>query len=168
MPVPRAVRVAEIGFDADRVELVMLEELGAIVLGEGAAQVRRQGGEPAFEAVVDRLGVFSRLPGEQDMAGLALLRAEDDGAGSARQQQVGFPMAALASAVDVRRAARDGDAVLDVRERPGRPAVPAAPALAARQIVVPSIGLGAPDLGVRVEGCSPAIWARNISAVARR
>ena len=51
---PRAVRVTEKGFERERgIEFIVMSELNAIVLGEGSAQLLRQGLEPETEVCRD-------------------------------------------------------------------------------------------------------------------
>ena len=66
---PRAVRVAEVGFQAGVVKPVVKRELRSVVVRERPAQPPGHGGEPFLEAVRDGRGVLSGLFGQKGIAG---------------------------------------------------------------------------------------------------
>ena len=126
---------------------MMQGELGAIVLGQGAAEFRRQGREPGAQLGGGWFGFAAGWPGEQDEARGAFLGDEDRLAIAAEQQIVGFPMAGLAACVDVNRAFCDGNAVCYMLDGTAALASAVATAgLCAGQIEPPVPVLGSADL----------------------
>ncbi len=70
------VGVAEEGGNAEVMELVMARELGAVVEGNGAAPLRRQGSEDGGQGMGDGVGGFACGTGGEEEAGVALVESE--------------------------------------------------------------------------------------------
>src|SRR5271168_3536886 len=147
---PRAMGIAEIGLDTDRIaQFVMVGELGAVVLGEAAAQLGRQTRQPIAQLGFGWLGLAAGWLCQQDISRSALLSDQHRLAIATEQQIVGFPVAGLPTGVDVKRAFCDGNPVLYMLNGAAPLAASiAALELGARQIVPPGVVLGAADLGV--------------------
>ncbi len=146
---PGRVGIAEERLEVEPVERTMACELGAVVEGDGAAQVRWQRLEDRQEMFGDGFcGLVGRPGGEQDAA-LALMHGEHRLTVFGEQHQVGFPMTWGLPIGGGRRPFRYGNAAFDEgRGACALPAAEAAFALAARQIVAPAIILGASHLGI--------------------
>ena len=127
----------------------MVGELGAVVLGEGAAQLRWQGRQPAVQPGGGQCGFTARWLGEQDKSRGALPGDQNRLAVATEQRIVGFPMAGLTTGADVKRAFFDGYAVFyALNGATSLAAAIAALELGARQVVPPVVVLGATDLGM--------------------
>jgi len=146
---PRRIGIAEEGLNIDAMEPMMACELGAVVEGDGPAQVRRQHFEERQQLFGDRLcGLIGRPGGKQDAA-LALMHGEHGLTVFGEQHQVGFPMTCGLAVGHGGRPLSDGNTAFDQACRAAAPAATqAALALAARQIVPPAVVFGAGDLGV--------------------
>ncbi|WYJ35927.1 hypothetical protein HAP54_000029815 [Bradyrhizobium sp. 2S1] len=146
---PGRVRIAEEGLDREAVQRRVAGELGAIVEGDGLAQVLWQGCEQANEM----MGAPARnLAGEADaeqQARGALMHSQDGLTVFGEHHQVGFPMTGSAAIGGLDRPLIQGNTAFD--EACGAAALLAAVtalALAARQITPPAEVRGASDLGV--------------------
>ena len=94
---PGAVGIAEEGLDAEvGFEAVVLGELGAVVEGDGLAQLGWQGLEPGDELARGGFGSFVWLSGEDEDTGHALVGDQDGLAIGFEEHEVGFPMSGKA------------------------------------------------------------------------
>jgi hypothetical protein len=146
---PGRVGIAEEGLDGEPVECAMTSELGAIVKGDGLAQLWRQAGEQPHKMPSDAAGGLAGRPGGEQQPGLALVDREHRLAVFGEQHQVGFPVAWGLAIGGVGRPFGHRNTAFD--EACGASAASAAEpplALPARQVVAPAVVLLAGDLGV--------------------
>jgi hypothetical protein len=146
---PGRIRIAEERLEIDPVERTMACELGTVVEGDRAAQMRGQCFEYRQKMVGDGLcGLVGRPGGEQD-PGPALMHGEQCLTVLGEQHQVGFPMTWGLPIGGGRRPVGYGNTAFNEACRASAPSAAEAPfALAARQVVAPAIILGACELGV--------------------
>ena len=95
------------------------------------------------QLIDNRRCVFTGLLGQQDKARSPLDGDQHGGAGFARMQQVGFPVPTLTAFLDIARPFLNRHAVFDVLNGLMLTPVPAALALATRQITPPRVVIGA-------------------------
>lgn len=145
---PRAMRIAEIGLDADRIELVVEEKFRPVVLRQRAAKRRRQGRKPVFKMIDSRLGRLCFLLGDEGKAGASFLSDQQIVFFVRKHKEVGFPVTILAALIDMKRPFSNRNAVFYVFQRPVRTSAPTAFAFCARQQVSPAIVVGSVDLSI--------------------
>ena len=146
---PGSVGVAEEGFDGEAMKCAMTRELGAVVEGDGLAQLWWHAGEESDEMTRHSIGGFVGRPGREDDAGLALMDGQHRLAVFGEQHEVGFPMTGGFAVGGGGRPFGHGNTAFN--EACGASALPAPAAslaLAAREIAAPAVILGAGDLGV--------------------
>jgi hypothetical protein len=160
---PRRVRVAEEGLNAEPVKLVMSGELGAVIEGNGSAQVKRQRGEDRAEVTGDAVGLLVGWPHGDEQARLPLVHGQHGLAVFGEQHQVGFPMAGRLAVGGIGRAFRQGNPAFDEADgATAFAATTAALALGPRQVVTPAIVLVAGDL--RVDEAVDGLVADDLAA----
>ena len=91
----------------------MLGELGSVIEGEGSDEPPVEWLEPGEQTAGGGPGLFGRLLGEEQQAGLSLMGDEDGLAVFAEQHEIGLPVARLAAGVGGLRAKRDGHSIFD-------------------------------------------------------
>src|SRR6266436_3341014 len=148
VPFCQAVGIAEEGLDAEPVDQdEVLSELGAVVEGDGLAQLRIDRGETSQQALGRREGGFARLLGGQYSPGFALLRNEDGLAGGCEQHEVGLPMSEGVPELDLGGARSDGNAAFYQADGGATGAAAAAALeLGSGQVMAPGAVVGAADL----------------------
>src|SRR5262245_6847774 len=146
---PGGIGIAEERVDGETMELLMARELGAVVEGDGLAQLWWHAGKEPDEMPRDALGGLVRWSRCEQQSGLALVDGEDCLAVSGEQHEVSFPVSRGLAVGSGRGSFGHGNTVFD--EGCGAAAAAtaeAALALAAGQIEAPVVVLGAGDLGV--------------------
>jgi len=141
------VGIAEEGLEAQPVDQhEVLSELGAVVEGDGLAQLRIDRLKPGHQALGRRECGFARLPGRQYGPGFALLRHQDGLAGSSEQHEIGLPMPEGVSELDLGRAQSDGNTAFDQAVRGTTGAAAASFVLGSGQVQAPRTVVGSADL----------------------
>ena len=146
---PGGVGVAEEGLEGQPVQGTVARELGAIIEGDGLAQLRWHALEQPDEMASNAVGGFVRRSRRQQQAGLALMHGQDRLTISGEQHEIGFPVT-WGFAVGRRGGPfSHGNTAFNEGCGAAAPSAAAAPpTLAARQIAAPTPVLGTGDLGV--------------------
>src|SRR5690242_17586876 len=111
---PRAMCVAEEGFDAELVDQQLVaSELGAVVEGDGVAHSRVEGFEPGDQPLGSREGSLSGLLGGQQGARLAFQRDENGLARRSEQHEVRFPVPEALPPLDLCGPLSNGNTAFD-------------------------------------------------------
>jgi hypothetical protein len=143
------MRIAEVGFDPEGMELVMESELGAVVEGDGASEFFRQLGKELMEFPGDRLCPFVRSFARQEEARLSFVDDESGLAVSGKEDEIAFPMAIGFAAGSLVWPPRYRNTCFDEENGTvGSFAAPAPLAFGAGEEEAPAIVLGTSDLSV--------------------
>lgn len=146
---PWGMGIAEVGLQAERVEVEVACELGAVVEGEGPAQMRGQEFEPMLEQGSDRLGGFAVGSACEQDSRRSLVQGEDVVLVFGEAEEVGFPMTWLGSIEGGGIALVHANTAFDEACRAAAAlATTSALAFGAREEQPPGEVLGAGDLGV--------------------
>src|SRR5882672_10406518 len=139
---PGCVRLAEEGPHSELgAEGAVQGELGAVVEGDGAAQLAGERAEEGKQTVEDGFGSLGGLAQRAGQARDPLVGHQHGLSIGSEQHEVGFPMAGLAAGAGDLRASADGHTALNVAGGTAAtaPAQPAAPGLTPRQQPVPIV-----------------------------
>ncbi len=142
--------IAEEGIDPEGIaQRVMVGKFGAVVLGQGAAQLGWQRHQPVIQLGGGWCGLTAGGLGQQDKSRGTFLGDQHGLAISAEQHIVGFPVSWLTACIDIEWTFADGNTVFDVLNRAASLAATITTLeLGTWQIEPPGKVLGAADLGV--------------------
>ncbi len=144
---PGCVRIAEEGLDRETMQRQMTGELGAVVEGDGLAQLLWQVGEDAYEMTGDAARNLAGDANAEQQARRALMHGQHGLAVLREHHQVGLPMSGHAAVGHLERPICQGNTAFD--EACGAAALLAAAAplaLGARQVAPPVEVRGAAEL----------------------
>jgi len=146
---PGGVGIAEEGLGGEVVQPIVSGEFGAIVEGDGLAQIRRQCREEGKKLLGDGVGFFAVRSRCNDQPAVTIVNGEDGLAVFGKENEIGFPMSGGLAIGGRSRALSDGNPGFDEACRTAAAAASeAAFALAPGQKEAPAEVVGAIDLSV--------------------